>query len=400
MTRLSNVVSASTTTTATANILIGRTGSDPSYRRLADALRAQGYRVSEQPSSPIGAHSSLSDAAGVLDGVDMAFLAVRDADDVTAIGPVRPFQRVARDVGIMQGQLGMDRVVLLVEDSVAGLSSDLGVGIMRLPPGGADAAVDEIKRRIDQTVTAASAAAGVGPAETGLHRKLSMIERSRADNMMMPFLLFGIIALVALIGAFFIALRLLGGGGGGGGDDAANRAQLIDVTDALRTSGSSGAGVGSIGSAEAGSSAEASGSTSSGAATDAVPAPAGPSAGFGGDNQLLPATCEIDLLASALEPAIDCAGAGELVLEGSSGPWHNELRAVAVSEGVSGQIVFERNGSVDLLDDGVVVLDRDEADYGVSRIVVTFSAAGQHIHLLDDIEGRPREATLTLQLSR
>jgi hypothetical protein len=391
------VVSASTTT-ATANILIGRTGSDPSYRRLADALRARGYRVSEQPSSPIGAHSSLSDAAGVLDGVDMAFLAVRDADDVTAIGPVRPFQRVARDVGIMQGQLGMDRVVLLVEDSVAGLSSDLGVGIMRLPPGGADAAVDEIKRRIDQTVTVAPAGAGVGPAETGLHRKLSMIERSRADNMMMPFLLFGTIALVALIGAFFIALRLLGGGGGG--DDAGSRAQLIDVTDALRTSGSSGAGVGSIGSAEAESSAGASGSTSSGAAADAVPAPAGPSAGFGGDNQLLPATCEVDLLVSSLEPAIDCAGAGELVLEGSAGPWHNELRAVAVSEGVSGQVVFERDGSVDLLDDGVVVLDRDEAAYGVSRIVVTFSAAGQHIHLLDDIDGRPREATLTPQLSR
>ncbi len=383
------------TTRATANILLGRTGGDPSYRRLADALRADGYQVSEQPTSPIGAHSSSADASGVLDGVDMAFLAVRDADDVSAIGPVRPFQRVARDVGIMQGRLGMDRVVLLVEDSVAGLSSDLGVGILRLPPGGADGAIDEIKRRIQQAVPAGAAGGAVVAArepDRGIHQKLSTIERSRADSMFMPILLIGVIALMALIGAIVILASLLGGGGG---DDEA-RVQLIDVTESLRA-GQSGGGTGSIG--VAGEDGDGASASPSGSSADA-PAPVGPSAGFGGDNQLLPATCELDLMAGSLDEAVDCAGAGVLVLDGSDGPWHNEIRAVALSDGVSGELVYERTGGVLALDDGFEVLDAEEAAYGVSSITVSFSAVGQHIHLLDAVEGPDRQATLTLRLER
>ncbi|MEM9565951.1 MAG: hypothetical protein AAGA93_25235, partial [Actinomycetota bacterium] len=376
------------------------TGGDPSYRRLAEALRAEGYRVSEQPTSPIGAHSSSADASGVLDGVDMAFLAVRDADDVSAIGPVRPFQRVARDVGIMQGQLGMDRVVLLVEDSVAGLSSDLGVGILRLPPGGADGAIDEIKRRIEQAVPTGAAGAGAVAVaarepDRGIHQKLSAVERSRADSMFMPILLFGVIALMAVIGAIVIAASLLSGGG----DDDGARVQLIDVTESLRA-GQSGSGVGSIGEAgdDGGDGDEAAGSGQGSSAQ--APAPAGPSAGFGGDNQLLPATCELDLLAASLDEATDCDGAGVLVLDGPAGPWHNQLRAIALSDGVSGEVVYERTGAVQALEDGFEVLDADEAEFGVSSITVSFSAVGQHIHLLDAAERPDREATLTLRLDR
>ncbi|MEL6982255.1 MAG: hypothetical protein AAFO29_07510, partial [Actinomycetota bacterium] len=145
------MVSASTTT-ATANILIGRTGGDAPYQRLAARLREAGYVVSEHTASPIGAHSSSEDTSGLLDSVDMAFLVVRESDVAGATGPVQPFQRVARDVGIIQGKLGMDRVVLLVEDQVGGLSADLGVSSIRMHPGGPEASANDVLQRIRQVV--------------------------------------------------------------------------------------------------------------------------------------------------------------------------------------------------------------------------------------------------------
>ena len=392
------MVSASTTT-ATANVLIGRTGDEASYQRLAARLRDAGCVVTERASSPIGAHSSSEDTSGLLDSVDLAFLVVRGADDVGSIGPVRPFQRVARDVGIIQGKLGMDRVVLLVEDEVGGLSSDLGVSIMRLPAEGPEAATSEILQRIRQVVPEQTTSTPlIGP---GIHERLSRIERSRADNEIMPFVLFGVVALAALLGVLFIAVSLIRGGGGDGEVAAAGdgRARLIDVASSLRPASPP------AGTDLPGSSAAAGGSGAIVSADEvpalAAPDPSGPSAAFGGGDQRLPATCRIDLAkASLLDSESDCAGAGVLELEGSTGPWHNDLAAIALSDGVVGEIVYERTGEVVPLDTGLVVLDRNEAAFGLARMTVSFSAAGQHVHLLDSLEQGAREATLTLRLGR
>jgi len=402
VTRLSIVVSASTTT-ATANILIGRTGGKAPYQRLAAQLRDAGCVVTEHSSSPIGAHSSSQDTSSLLDSIDMAFLVVREADNVSTGGLASPFQRVVRDLGVIQGKLGMDRVALLVEDDVDGLGADLGVSSIRLPPGDPEAAGPEILHRIRQVVPDRTP---VAPplVEPGIHQRLSKIERSKADNEVIPFILFGVIALAALVGALLIATSLVRGGGDGNDDDdvavaGEGRARLIDVAASLRTADGS-AGAGASGSSVAGESAGVIVSAEEDPVAE-LPEPSGPSAAFGGSDQRFPATCQIDLVkASLLEAASDCAGAGVLVLEGSTGPWHNEVVAIALSEGVVGQVVYERSGLVEELDSGLVVLDRTEAAFGLASMTVSFSAPGQHVHLLESLEEGAREATLTLRLER
>lgn len=394
------MVSASTTT-ATANILIGRTGGEAPYQRLAAQLRDAGCVVTEHTSSPIGAHSSSQDTSSLLDSVDMVFLVVRAADNANAGGPTSPFQRVARDVGIIQGKLGMDRVALLVEDEVGGLSTDLGVSSIRLPPGGPEVAGPDILHRIRQIVPDR---APVAPplVEPGIHQRLSRIERSKADNEVMPFILFGVVALAALLGVLLIATSLLRGGDDGDDDVAAageGRARLIDVASSLRAA-DGGSGTDGSGSSMLDESAGAIVSAEE-TSVDDVPEPSGPSAAFGGSDQRFPATCRIDLVkTSLLDAASDCAGAGVLVLEGSPGPWHNEVVAIALSEGVVGEVLYERSGAVAPLDSGLVVLDRSEAAYGLTSVTVSFSAPGQHVHLLESLDQGAREATLTLRLER
>ncbi len=394
------MVSASTTT-ATANILIGRTGGEAPYQRLAAQLRDAGCVVTEHTSSPIGAHSSSQDTSSLLDSIDMAFLVVREADK-TSTGVTSPFQRVVRDVGVIQGKLGMDRVALLVEDEVGGLSTDLGVSSIRLPPGDPEAAGPDILHRIRQIVPDRTT---VAPplVEPGIHQRLSKIERSKADNEVIPFILFGVIALAALVGVLLIATSLVRGGGDDDGEDVAaageGRARLIDVAASLRTADGS-ASTGASGSSVAGESAGAIVSAEEDPVAE-VPEPSGPSAAFGGSDQRFPATCQIDLVkASLLDAASDCAGAGVLVLEGSTGPWHNEVVAIALSDGVVGQVVYERSGKVEELDSGLVVLDRAEAGFGLTSMTVSFSAPGQHVHLLDSLDEGARQATLTLRLER
>ncbi len=401
MTRLSIVVSASTTT-ATANILIGRTSGEAPYQRLAAQLRDAGCVVTEHTSSPIGAHSSSQDTSSLLDSIDMAFLVVREADKTSTGGLTSPFQRVVRDVGVIQGKLGMDRVALLVEDGVGSLSTDLGVSSIPLPPGDPEAAGPDILHRIRQIVPDRTP---VSPplVEPWIHQRLSKIERSKADNEVIPFILFGVIALAALVGVLLIATSLVQGGGDDDGEDVAaageGRARLIDVAASLRTADGS-ASAGSSGSSVAGESAGAIVSAEEDSVTE-LPEPSGPSAAFGGSDQRFPATCRIELVkASLLEAASDCAGAGVLVLEGSTGPWHNEVTAIALSEGVVGQVVYERSGVVQELDSGLVVLDPAEAVFGLTSMTVSFSAPGQHVHLLESLDEGAREATLTLRLER
>lgn len=395
MTRLSIVVTASTTR-ATATLLIARTGGDPAYQRLVRGLEDEGYRVHERASSPIGAHGSTQDLQQTLDGVDVAFIAVRANDDLGAIGPVRPFHRVARDVGVLQGQLGVERVVLLVEPAVDGLGSDLGVSVLRLPAAGADHALADILQHLgsispDLVRTGADDDNAQAAPQTGIGRRLSSIEEHGRDTTWVPFALLGFLGLLALLGALLLAFRLVGGDDGEQAEGE-GRVQLLDVTESLRTNGSAG-GVGSIG--VAGSSADESGTV---VGSGEGPDPAGPATG--GDNQLLPASCSIDLSkASLLDSATECDGAGVLVLEGSDGPWHNELVTVAISDGVIGEVVYERAGTR-ALDAEVISLDRAEAAYGVESIRVSFSAAGQHIHLFADPDESGRQATLTLRLDR
>jgi hypothetical protein len=377
VTRLSLVVSASTPSTAT--ILLGRTGGGPTFGRLITKLEDQGHKVIERTSSPVGAHGSADD----LEEIDVVLLAVRDNDDVGAIGPIRPFQRVARDAGVLQGAVGMDRVMLLVEEPVTGLTADLGVTVLRYPRGAPEDAAGRINERVQQVMP---------EPETGMGRKLALVERPRSSGLLAPFVLFGLIGLVALIGAFVVALSSLGGDDDGP-PEGAGLVQLIDVTDALRADAPDSSDV----DAPAGPSAGADAGIVPGQDAGGSGTAADPSVGA---NQLYPATCVLTLSRdAALAAESPCVGAGVLEVEGSDGPWHNELRLLALADGVVGEVVYE-SGDVEPLGQGVVTLDAAAASFGVSSLTLTFSGPDQHVHLRTGADPDDREATLTLRLDR
>jgi len=388
------VVSASTIT-KTPSILIGRTGTEEPFRHLAEGLRREGYSVSVRPSSAVGAHSSGQAAQDSLTGVDLALLVVRQDDDNGGVGPVRPFQGIVREAGLIQGKLGMDKVVLLVEENVTGLAADPGVSVIRYPAGWPDAVLSDIVAKVKELFP---------PAEPGIHQKLARVERSNPDSLLMPFVLIGVVLLAALLGALIAAVRL---SGGGGSDEAT--ARLLDVTDALRA-GTLGIGPapseGTGGTTTESTVVEGTTGTldSGGSLGDSVEegaALAGPTAVPGGSNQLFPATCQIDLSRdSLLDDAVLCSGGGQLILDGPDGPWHSDLGAVAVGDGVVGRLVYQKDGSDLALTSGIVVLDSARAVSGVSMLTMSFSAEGQHFHLMQPPENGGAVATLTFSLDR
>lgn len=374
------MVSASTTTRA-ANVLLGRTGGDPAFQDLLEGLRRSGHQVTERTSSPVGAHNSPQATAEVLNDVDVGVLVVRQADE-HGNGPQRPFQGITRDAGVMQGRIGMDRVLLLVEDSVNGLSSDPGISVVRYPAGRPDAALPELVERIRTIVPAP---------DRGIHEKLAVVERSRADNLMMPFLLLGVVVLVAALGAMAVAATVAGRD-----DDGSVR--LLDVSEALRSGTTLEGNGGSEDDFSSGLPAATPDFGSDGESGPGV-APSGPSSRVGGSNELFPAICEVDFRAGLiLDERIVCSGIGVLVLEGWAGPWHNDIQSVILSDGATAVVVYESNGRTVELVSGVNSLDSGAAAFGVDHLRISFSAEGQHVHLVGAGGSDAPSATFTLQL--
>ncbi len=116
------------------------------------------------------------------------------------------------------------------------------------------------------------------------------------------------------------------------------------------------------------------------------------------NNIRLPAVCTVDVRKSLiLRDAYVCENGGILVTDGFDGPWHNEISEVAISTGTTGNLVYERAGNLPL-QAGNLVLDQDEAQYGVNTITVVFSAEGQHLHLYQLPSRGGNAATMTFSL--
>ena len=136
-----------------------------------------------------------------------------------------------------------------------------------------------------------------------------------------------------------------------------------------------------------------------GGADQAVPA--SPSVTLGGANDLLPASCVIDLSkGTLLSQSVTCDGPGAVSLEGWDGPWHNEVAAIAVASGVVGEFSYEGTDDVLVLAGDAVVLDPEAASYGARQLSVTFSADDQHVHLFRNADGSGEFATLRFTLDR
>ena len=373
--------------TKTKRILIGRTGNGRPMDPLINALREQGYQVTEQESPAVGAHSTGRSAQDLLNHVDMAFLVVRERDGLDTGGAVRPFQQLLREAGVMQGKMGMNRVVLLVENTVDGLSADSGVGYIRFPPERPGLVLNDVLNKIG---------AAFPCEERDLHERIPIPTQAKSPALRVPWLMFGVVLLAAAIPLIVALSNLLGSGGGG--DDGDEMVVMSDVSDALS---------GAVPVTAAPATVDSGSDTAAGPAISAGAVPAGPGVIIGGGDQVLPATCSLDMAkGSLLDDAIVCEGAGQLQITNGEGPWHNELAAVVLGDGVVGELRYEAGGPLaadELLIDlgtGLVPVDIEAATYGVQNITLWFSADNQHVHLVPQGSADDEAATLTFTLDR
>lgn len=130
------------------------------------------------------------------------------------------------------------------------------------------------------------------------------------------------------------------------------------------------------------------------------PAPSGSGTG-------LPSTCYIDLRKGEILPQdIVCDGAGQVVVAGWAGPWHNDIWALAVSQGVTGTLIHEVRpdgttvGPTEReLAPGVIYLNEDDADYGTQMLRLVFGGDQQHVHLYQHPDEGGEEAILIFVLA-
>lgn len=363
----------STRTTKSPRILISRAETGRPITPLVDALRGQGYDVTEHSSTTVGAHSAEGAIQEILNDFDMIFLAVRKRDEVEAGESVGPFQQILREAGVMQGMVGMKRVVLLVENTVDGLSANTGVPAVRYPPERPSRALNEVMGRISEAFP---------PDRRDLHEHVPIPRQARSAELRVPWLLVAVVLFAAAIPLIVALPSLLPDGG----DDSEETAVVRGLTGVL-----------------AGAAAEA-------GATDGED-PAAPAAGQLpdspelGTNASLPATCSLDLRkGTLLDDAIECDGAGGLDVVDRIGPWHNDLAAVILGDGVVGELIFEPGSGLSgedrvvLLAGGVINLDPEAARFGVERLTFRFSAEGQHVHLVQSLADGGDSATLNFSL--
>ncbi|MEM7323748.1 MAG: TIR domain-containing protein [Actinomycetota bacterium] len=376
--------------TKSPKILIGRSGNGRPLDPLINALREQGYHVTEQESSAVGAHSNGRSATDLLNQVDMAFLVVRERDGLETGGAVRPFQQLLREAGVMQGKMGMNRVVLLVENTVDGLSADSGVSYIRFPPDRPGLVLNDVLNKIG---------AAFPSEERDLHERVPIPTQARSAALRIPWLLVGVVLLAAAIPLIVALSNLIGGDDDSGGDQA-GVVVMSDVGDAL-------SGATPVVPTQPADQSDDSAGAAAGPAVSAGAVPSGPGVIFGSGDPVLPAQCSLDLSkGSLLNGAIVCQGAGQLEVVNGEGPWHNDLAAVILGDGVVGELRYEAGGSRvadDLLVElgtGLIPLDLGAAAYGVESLTLWFSGDEQHVHLVPRESAVGEEATLTFTLDR
>lgn len=404
-------------TTKTPRILIGRSGPNGPFGEIAENLRSLGYQVTEWESSRIGAHSTEQDVRDQVKDIDLAFLVIRQKDTTDNGGPIRPLHRILVEAGLMQGKMEVDRVVLLVEDTVDGLSADTGLSFIRFS---ADRPASALRELINRIETLFPEDQGLDdPPPPGSADRISapiVIERnerrSQSDEFWVALRLGGLALLVGLLVLLLAYYMLQTGGDDDQATDGDLAENVVEPDIAVLQPGLAGRTLSSP------STIDISGRTASadegGAPTVDAPSavigrePASPEATEGAANQLLPATCQINLRkGSLLDGAINCDGAGRLEVEGSEGPWHNEVAAVAAGEGTGVTLEFELrdNGTTDgpsvlELGEGTTVLNRADAEFGIGTMIVRFSGNGQHVHLFQREADGGASATLTFTLDR
>lgn len=371
--------------TRTLNVLIGRSGTEESFSQLAEGLRGEGFKVSENKTSPVGAHDTTTAVRDALRNVDVVLLVVHRADG--ASDSTTSFDRVLQDAEIIEDSIGDGKVLLLVEESVDGLP-ETGIGKVRFPSSRADMALQDVVNKIGSGLPPA-------PAERDLHARVPMSDQARSRALRVPWLLVTVILVSAAI-PLFVALTSWGG-------DDLETVTLSGVSDGLKQTRPPVDGTDLGLNPQAGIDGDEQLAPAGAVVADA---PASPAA-VGGSNALLPASCEVNLRKdSLLDGAFQCSSVGKLAIEGLVGPWHNDIRAIAVGEGVVADLHMElrsdgsTNGPpvIGLASGSSAAVDPQDSAFGAEKLIARFSANNQHVHLFRNADGTGEFVTLTFVL--
>ncbi len=424
---------------------MGPTGANQEIVQLARSLEGDGCSVHTFDSMPVEV---------AMTKFDMAVLVVTDSDPLSLESTDHRIQRILHAAGFLEARLARDRVCLLVEDAVNELQAP-PVTQIRYPTGDPmggkgelvkfiqaqyprvhrdlhrqvpireQAQSDELRMPWAMLIAVALAAlipivllarsiggdddtatmAGVTDAlESGQVAGPQIEQDSGAAGAAASAGADGDLGGDANTNGAVEGAQLGGNDGAVTGSDGGSAADQSGAGAGAGTDGGAAVGNGSGGSTGA----DTGGSTGTGGGDGETTSPtltrpdnSGSAAGgstSAGQSARLPAICTIDVRQSLiLQSTYVCDNGGRLVTEGYDGPWHNEISEVALATGATGTLVYERAGDLALAA-GNVVLDQDEAQYGVNTITVVFSAEGQHVHLYQLPSRGGNAATMTFTL--
>jgi hypothetical protein len=126
-------------------VVIGH-GRSGAWRQLQGFLGTTlGLAHEELPREPSAGAAMTGRLSRMLDGAAFACI-VMTAEDEAAEGPVRVRQSVVHEVGLFQGRLGFQKVVLLLEEGCEPLPDIQGLTVIRFPQGEVLACREELQR--------------------------------------------------------------------------------------------------------------------------------------------------------------------------------------------------------------------------------------------------------------
>ena len=116
------------------------------WRELKDFLVDRlGLTVDEFNRLPTAGIPVTGRLSAMLDTAGMAFL-VMTGEDEQRDGKFRARENVVHEVGLLQGRLGFERAIILLEDGCEEFSNVAGLGQIRFPKGNIGAIFEEVRR--------------------------------------------------------------------------------------------------------------------------------------------------------------------------------------------------------------------------------------------------------------
>lgn len=376
---------------------------------IVSKIEDHGYEVTRWENSRIGAHSTDDDIEDMVDGIGLAFLVVRGGDAAGSGRSTSSMQRLLVGAGNMQGKMERNRVVLLVEDSVHDLESNVGLSTIPFSANQGDKLLDEILGRI-RTVYPGhreppQASTNGDASVVDPHVRQPILVQAQSAKLKVAWLFLAIVAIVAII-------PLSRAFSSSADDETEAESPGPPATTQLSAGVIAGAMSG-------GSSSQVGGTTATVSPEPAAPnapgdddavavdrrSPTAPAADPG-SSDLLPGSCVLDVSEGVLDAErVLCSGVGGVKIEGPPGPWHNVIDAVALDDGVIGSLDFElrSNGTTDGpptidLVPGSNELNAADSRFGVDVVRLWFSADNQHAHLIRRNGDVLEELTLTFLL--